>query len=284
MVKEMAVASRDVSVEDSLYETVKELKDPPAQLGLPNGTSHLSPADSPHHPPALLNGHLSPCTPERGPLCAGVEYASVDLNKKSRYSADMEAKRRSDNAGAPPHRPPEEPEDDLPPPVPEKVLDENDNQPGMVNGVVGAGLHNGELHSPLSPSPGLDNHIVSDNESAVYSTVDKPNCGDAVNEEEKEHDYSSIGEIKGLVPASSSSDLYATVRDIYPQPDSPPPGEEHLLDNPDPGYETIRIPKTGSSDDGHRAGLGAEGLDAAKAEPDYESVAELGLNRETSRL
>lgn len=105
-----------------------------------------------------------------------------------------------------------------------------------------------------------------------------------MNEEEKEHDYSSIGEIKGLVPASSSSDLYATVRDIYPQPDSPPAGEEHLLDNPDPGYETIRIPKTGSSDDGHRAGLGAEGLDAAKAEPDYESVAELGLNRETSRL
>ncbi|XP_071368884.1 phosphoprotein associated with glycosphingolipid-enriched microdomains 1 [Centroberyx affinis] len=284
VVKEMAVASRDVSVEDSLYETVKELKDPPVQLGLPNGTSHLSPADSPLHPPALLNGHLSPCTPERGPLCAGVEYASVDLNKKSRYSADMEAKRRSDNTAVPVQRQLEDSEEDLPPPVPEKVLDENDNQPVVVNGLAGAGLHNGELHSPLSPSPGLDNHILSDNESAVYSTVDKADCGDAASEEEKEHDYSSIGELKGLVPASSSSDLYATVRDIYPEPDGPQPGEDPALDSSDPGYETIRIPKTGSSDDGHRAGLGAEGADAAKAEPDYESVGELGLSRETSRL
>lgn len=142
VVKEIATASRDVSAEDSLYETVKELKDPPTQLGLPNGTIQLSPDEPPHHPPVLLNGHLSPSTPERGPLCTGVEYASVDLNKKSRHSADMEAKRRSENI--PSHRPLEEPED-LPPPVPEKVLDENDNQPVVMNGLAGAGLHNGEV-------------------------------------------------------------------------------------------------------------------------------------------
>jgi len=141
----MATASRDVSVEDSLYETVKELKDTPAQPCLPNGTVQLSPDEPPPHPPALLNGHPSPCTPERGPLCAGVEYASVDLNKKSRHSADMEAKRRSDNAAIPSQKPPEEPEEDLPPPVPEKVLDENDNQPVVMNGLMGAGLHNGEV-------------------------------------------------------------------------------------------------------------------------------------------
>ncbi|XP_044026650.1 phosphoprotein associated with glycosphingolipid-enriched microdomains 1 isoform X2 [Siniperca chuatsi] len=282
VVKEMAVASRDVSVEDSLYETVKELKDPPTQLGLPNGTIQLSPDEPPHHPPALLNGHLSPCTPERGPLCTGVEYASIDLNKKSRHSADMEAKRRFDNASVPSHKPLEEPEEDLPPPVPEKVLDENDNQPVVMNGLVGARLHNGELHSPLSPAPGFDNHILSDNES-VYSTVSKTNCDDAVNEEDKEHDYSSIAEIKGLVTASSSSDLYATVRDIYTQPDELQPVDP-ALDSTDPCYETIRIPKTSSSDDNHKAGLGAEGSDAAKAEPDYESVGELGLGREMSRL
>ncbi|XP_078123897.1 phosphoprotein associated with glycosphingolipid-enriched microdomains 1 [Sander vitreus] len=282
VVKEIAVASRDVSVEDSLYETVKELKDHPAQLGLPNGTIHPSPDEPPHHPPALLNGHLSPCTPERGPLCAGVEYASVDLNKKSRHSADMEAKRRSNNASVPSHKPLEEPEEDLPPPVPEKVLDENDNQPVVMNGLAGAGLHNGELHSP--PAPGFDNHILSDNEPAVYSTVNKTNCDDAVNGDDKEHDYSSIAEIKGLVTASSSSDLYATVRDIYAQPDEPQPGEDPNLDSTDHCYESIRIPKTGSSDDDRRAGLGADGSDAAKAEPDYESVGELGLSRETSRL
>nr|XP_019946500.1 PREDICTED: phosphoprotein associated with glycosphingolipid-enriched microdomains 1 [Paralichthys olivaceus]XP_019946501.1 PREDICTED: phosphoprotein associated with glycosphingolipid-enriched microdomains 1 [Paralichthys olivaceus] len=289
VVKEIAVASRDVSVEDSLYETVKELKDPPAQLGLPNGTIELSPDKAPHHPPALLNGHLSPCTPERVPLCAGVEYASIDLNKKSRHSADMETKRRSDNAAMPSLKPLEEPEEDLPPPVPEKVLDENDNQPLVINGLEGAGLHNGELHSPLSPTTGFDNHVVlSDNESAVYSTLNQTNCDNAVNvenEEDKEHDYSSIAELKGLVPASSSSDLYATVRDIYNQPDEPEVGDDPNLDSTDPGYETIRIPKTSSSDDDGRDRLEAEGSDAGRVpEPDYESVGELGLGREASRL
>lgn len=285
VVKEIAVASRDVSVEDSLYETVKELKDPPTQLGLPNGTIELSPEEPPHRPTALLNGHLSPCTPERGPLCEGVEYASVDLNKKSRHSADMEAKRRSENAGVPSHKPLEEPEEDRPPPVPEKVLDENDNQPVVTNGLAGPGLHNGELHSPLSPAPGFDNHILSDNESAVYSTVNKTGGDDAENEEDTEPDYSSIAELKGLVTASSSCDLYATVRDIYDQPDESQPGEDPgVLDRTDPGYETIRIPKTSSLHDDHRAGPGAEGSDAATAESDYESVGELGLGRETSRL
>lgn len=118
----------------------------------------------------------------------------------------------------------------------------------------------------------------------MYSTVDKTNCDDAVNEEDKEHDYSSIAEIKGLVTTSSSSDLYATVRDIYTQPNEPEPGEDPMLDCMDPGYETIRIPKTNSSDDDCRAELGAEGSDDTKAEPDYESVGELGLSRETSRL
>ncbi|KAF3707426.1 Phosphoprotein associated with glycosphingolipid-enriched microdomains 1 [Channa argus] len=282
VVKEIAVASRDVSVEDSLYETVKELKDSNVQHGLPNGTVQSSPDEPPHHDPALLSDHLS--TPERGPLCAGVEYASVDLNKKSRHSADMEAKRRSGNASTPSHEPLEDPEEDLPPPVPEKVLDENDNQPVVMNGLMGAGLHNGELHSPLSPAPGFNNHILSDNESAVYSMVNKTNCDNAVNEEDKEHDYSSIAEIKGLVPTSSSGDLYATVRDIYTEPDAPRPGEDPIMDSTDPGYETIRIPKTSSSNDEIKAELGAEGSDGAKAEPDYESVGELGLSRETSRL
>lgn len=145
VVKEIAAASRDVSAEDSLYETVKELKDPPAHLSLPNGTTQPNPDVPPHHPAALLNGRLSPSTPERGPLCTGAEYASIDLKKKSRHSADMESKRRSHNASAPARAPLEEPEEDLPPPVPEKVLDENDNQPVLMNGSAGAGLHNGEV-------------------------------------------------------------------------------------------------------------------------------------------
>ncbi|KAM4725337.1 phosphoprotein associated with glycosphingolipid-enriched microdomains 1 isoform 1-T2 [Anableps anableps] len=277
VVKEIEVASRDVSVEDSLYETVKEIKDTSVQPCLANGTVQPNPNKPPPQPPVLVNGHPSPCTPERVPLCEGVEYASVDLRKKSRHSADMEAKRRSDNAAIPSCKPVEEPEEDPPPPVPKKVLDENDNQPMVMNGLEGAGLHNGELNSPLSPPPDFENHPLSDNESPLYSTVNKTNSNQAGNEDDKEHDYSSIAEIKGIVPTSSSSDLYATVHDIYAQPDEPQPGEEPPMDSSDPGYESIRIPKTSSLDDDHGAGN-------AKPEPDYESVGELGLSREMSRL
>lgn len=101
---------------------------------------------------------------------------------------------------------------------------------------------------------------------------------DAADDEDKEHDYSSIAELKGLVPASSSSDLYATVRDIQ----EPQPGEDAFMDATDPGYESIRIPKTNSSDDDHRGE--AEGADVARPEHDYESLAELGLGRDVSRL
>lgn len=114
-------------------------------------------------------------------------------------------------------------------------------------------------------------------QSPLYSTVNKMNCDQAGNEDDKEHDYSSIAELKGIAPTSSSSDLYATVHDIYARPDEPQSGEEPPLDCSDPGYESIRIPNTGSSDDDHGAGI-------AKPEPDYESVGELGLSREMSRL
>lgn len=90
------------------------------------------------------------------------------------------------------------------------------------------------------------------------------------------------------MPASSSSDLYATVRDIYAQPDEGRGGDELASESADPGYETIRIPKqtSSSSDEERRAGPegDGEGPDGGKAEPDYESVGELGLGRETSRL
>lgn len=89
---------------------------------------------------------------------------------------------------------------------------------------------------------------------------------------ETEHDYSSIAEIKGLVPESTSSDLYATVRDEFPISPGFPPQE--LTENTEPGYESIKIPK--AAEEGHQGN--------GTVEPDYESVGELGLNREISRL
>ncbi|XP_066530795.1 phosphoprotein associated with glycosphingolipid-enriched microdomains 1 [Hoplias malabaricus] len=243
-------APRDLSAEDSLYETVKELKD----VGLRNGTV------SPDEPPvALLNGRLSPSpgTPDRSSLPNGVEYASVDLNKKSRYSADIEARRSAINM-----TPAEPEEDEKPPPIPDKALDENDNQ--QING-----LQNEQLHPAMSCNLEPQNGVSpAEKLLTVYSTVVKP-----VEEEEKENDYSCIGEIKGLMPESASSDLYATVRDVYPSPPSENPQEEPM-ENTDPGYETIKIPKIveeGQQGNGH-------------PEPDYESVGELDLTREISRL
>uniref|UniRef100_A0A8C2AJ34 Phosphoprotein membrane anchor with glycosphingolipid microdomains 1 n=1 Tax=Cyprinus carpio TaxID=7962 RepID=A0A8C2AJ34_CYPCA len=235
-------ASRDVSVEDCLYETVKELKD----IGLSNGTL------SPEEPPApLLNGHPSPATPDHTMLPNGVEYASVNLSKKSRYSTDMEARRSAAIVNF------EEPEDEKPPPVPDKVLDENENQQ----------IPNGQLHSPLT-TPELQDNVSPDSESSdMYSKVVKNSI------KETENDYSSIGDIKGMVPESTSSDLYATVGDEYPMAlgSQPPAG---LTENADPGYETIKISK--ASEEAHQG----NGI----VEPDYESVGELGLKGEISRL
>ncbi|XP_053468964.1 phosphoprotein associated with glycosphingolipid-enriched microdomains 1 [Ictalurus furcatus] len=215
-------ASHD-AVEDSPYETVKELK----EACLTNGT--LTP-DEP--PTAKPNGHLSPSpgTPDLCPLADGAEYASIDLKKKSRYSVDAEAQRSAVEQPV---------EEENPPPIPDKVLDENDNQNITT-------LQNGEL-------------------SALYSTVDKP-----AKEEENEPDYSSIGEIRGIVVESSSSELYATVRDVYPSPPAEQPAE-----NTDQGYETIKIAKS-VPDEGQQ--------DNGLLESDYANVGELELNSETSRL
>ncbi|CAL8293540.1 unnamed protein product [Merluccius merluccius] len=310
VVKEMVAASRDLSAEDSLYETVKELKDPPSGDGGPfsqsNGAAHAVP-NCP--PPPIPNGRPgsshgpSPCTPERGPLCDGVEYASVDLRKKSRHSAHMDARRSSGHGGggAVVTGEPEgsrAPVEDVPPPLPEKALDINDNQSLVLNGQPGVRLDNGESHSSLSPSPSLERHIMADNESMVYSRVDTANIvgGGAETEEDKEHDYTSIAEMNGMVPASSSSDLYATVRDIYALPDSPKDeaaaaaageGKEGDPTTTEPCYETIGTPKVvpdaevegGPGLAAAAAAMG--GSDAVAGEHDYECLGEFGM---TSRL
>ncbi|XP_027031549.1 phosphoprotein associated with glycosphingolipid-enriched microdomains 1 isoform X1 [Tachysurus fulvidraco] len=209
-------ASQDV-VEDSPYETVKELK----EACITNGT--LTP-DEP--PTAQPNGHVSPSP---GMPDSDGDYASIDLKKKSRYSVEAEAQRSAV----------EQPEEDHPPPIPDKVLDENDNQNITT-------LQNGEI-------------------SAMYSSVNKPE-----KEEEIEHDYSSISEIRGIVVESSSSELYATVKDVYPSPPAEQPAE-----STDHGYETIKIAKNVEEEVQQDDGL---------VESDYAVVAELDLNSETSRL
>ncbi|XP_018582741.1 phosphoprotein associated with glycosphingolipid-enriched microdomains 1 [Scleropages formosus] len=263
-------ASRDVSVEDSLYETVKELKDP-ERRELPNGTS--APVLGGEPCPPVLNGGLSPGSRARAPLSEGAEYASVDLNKKSRYSADLESRR----SAPPPADEPEESEEERPPPIPDKVLDENENQQPAQGSAEG--LQNGEVnHLPPSTSINGDPQLSEKELSALYSSIAKPSVV------QKENDYSSIGEIKSEISQSlsesGSGDLYATVKDInwHPEPGGLPEHQEDSPEPADPGYETIKIAASGDKD----AGTGKEAL--AQREPDYESVGDLELNREISRL
>ncbi|XP_053348204.1 phosphoprotein associated with glycosphingolipid-enriched microdomains 1 [Clarias gariepinus] len=218
-------APQDV-IEDSPYETVKECK----EACLTNGK--LAPDEPQTGQP---NGHPSPSPGTPDPLADGAEYASIDLKKKSRYSVEAEAQRSSVV----------QPDEENPPPIPDKVLDENENQNITT-------LQNGEI-------------------SDLYTTVDKPAM-----EEEKEHDYSSISEIRGIVVESSSSELYATVKDVCHSPPAEQPAE-----NTDHGYESIKIAKSvedeGQPEDG---GQQENGL----VEPDYANFEELEPESETSRL
>lgn len=309
---EVGGASRDVSAEDSLYETVKEPRLPNGIRGTPEEDDDSEKVELCHTPmmssapplghtptPPLLNGHLtptatatpSPATPDRGPLVAGVEYASIDLNKKSRYSADLEARRRSPPVMTPdPRRPDqgqeeEEEEEEKPPPIPDKVLDENDNQQTLSDSM----LLNGQLPSPASPISecvNQENHVTSNNElSQLYSSVVKSSSGGL---EDPEGDYSCIGDLHSDLASHQTltNDLYATVKDVF----APVPTNTNTTlatidpEAADPGYETIRIPRSGNDNDDNISLGNGQLEDCTQVEPDYESVGELGLSRETSRL
>lgn len=99
-------SSQENMVEDCLYETVKEIKEAAAPPGKgPGGRSRAAPA--PKEPPA-------PQTPGRADFA---EYASVDRNKKCRQSMNVDSVLG----------PARDAEEEAPPPVPVKLLDENEN-------------------------------------------------------------------------------------------------------------------------------------------------------------
>lgn len=101
-------SSQENIVEDCLYETVKEIKDVGAVASIEGNCNCKS--------EALLmvsegQNQIPECKIE------SAEYASVDRNKKSRQSANSES----------PLENTPDVEDELPPPVPMKLLDENEN-------------------------------------------------------------------------------------------------------------------------------------------------------------
>lgn len=101
-------SSQENIVEDCLYETVKEIKDVGAIVSMEGNSNSKSKASL-----TVSEGQ------NQVPECRieSAEYASVDRNKKSRQSA---------NSDSPLDNIPDV-EDELPPPVPMKLLDENEN-------------------------------------------------------------------------------------------------------------------------------------------------------------
>lgn len=98
-------SSQENIVEDCLYETVKEIKDVGAVVSMEGKSNRKSLTVSEGQ------NQIPECRIE------SAEYASVDRNKKSRQSANSESP--LDNTP--------DVEDELPPPVPMKLLDENEN-------------------------------------------------------------------------------------------------------------------------------------------------------------
>lgn len=101
-------SSQENIVEDCLYETVKEIK----EVG---GTTNVERSCS----SKLKATNTVTERQDQGPGCRveSAEYASVDRNKKSRQSASSDSP-----LGNTPDM-----EDEAPPPVPVKLLDENEN-------------------------------------------------------------------------------------------------------------------------------------------------------------
>uniref|UniRef100_A0A2K6R6W2 Phosphoprotein membrane anchor with glycosphingolipid microdomains 1 n=1 Tax=Rhinopithecus roxellana TaxID=61622 RepID=A0A2K6R6W2_RHIRO len=243
-------SSQENMVEDCLYETVKEIKEVAAAAHLEKG--HIGKAKS-----------TSTSKELPGPQTEGkaefAEYASVDRNKKCRQSVNVESILGNSC----------DLEEEAPPPVPVKLLDENENLQEK---------EGGEAEESATDRTSETNKI-----SAMYSSVNKP--GQLVNKSGQsltvpESTYTSIQEDPQRSP-SSCNDLYATVKDFEKTPNStlPPagkPGEE-----PEPDYEAIQT----LNREEEKATLGTNshrGL--VPKENDYESISDLQQGRDITRL
>ncbi|XP_065375470.1 phosphoprotein associated with glycosphingolipid-enriched microdomains 1 isoform X2 [Macaca fascicularis] len=242
-------SSQENMVEDCLYETVKEIKEVAAAAHLEKGhTGKAKPTSASKELPG----------PQTEGKAEFAEYASVDRNKKCRQSVNVESILGNSC----------DLEEEAPPPVPVKLLDENENLQKEA----------GEAEESATDRTSETNKI-----SAMYSSVNKP--GQLGNKSGQsltvpESTYTSIQEDPQRSP-SSCNDLYATVKDFEKTPNStlPPagrPGEE-----PEPDYEAIQTLHR----EEEKATLGTNGhRGLVPKENDYESISDLQQGRDITRL
>ncbi|XP_065608616.1 phosphoprotein associated with glycosphingolipid-enriched microdomains 1 [Cyrtonyx montezumae] len=256
-------SSQENIVEDCLYETVKEIKDVGAAASMERSCSRKSTASV-----MVAEGRdqSAECRIE------SAEYASVDRNKKSRQSANSESPLDNTPDG----------EDELPPPVPMKLLDENENvQENNVEegeGTEGASRPEKRLSSMSYKSREEDPSLTEDEISAMYSSVSKP--AQAIRA--MDSPYTCIQEIASQRSPSVCSGLYASVKDFENTlsatavPQSGGPNGEL-----EPDYEAIQAV---SQDEDRTLSVPHTNHTALSGESDYESIGDLQHHRDITRL
>ncbi|NXB37757.1 PHAG1 protein, partial [Eulacestoma nigropectus] len=258
-------SSQENIVEDCLYETVKEIKDVGA-VGSTEGNSNSKSKAS--LTASEGQNQIPECRIE------SAEYASVDRNKKSRQSA---------NSDSPLDNMPDV-EDELPPPVPMKLLDENENvQEKEMEEEVTEGASKPEKVNTANilsyKSREEDPSLTEDEISAMYSSVSKP--GQVI--KALDSPYTCIQEIASQRSPSICSGLYASVKDFentlnsttVPQSADRPNGEL------EPDYEAIQ---SVSQEEDKTLSVPNTNHTALSGENDYESIGDLQHHREFTRL
>ncbi|XP_057591443.1 phosphoprotein associated with glycosphingolipid-enriched microdomains 1 isoform X2 [Hippopotamus amphibius kiboko] len=266
-------SSQENMVEDCLYETVKEIKEV---------TSAAHPAQG-HNSKSKSTSAVKELP---GPQADGktdfVEYASVDRNKKCRQSANAESILGNSR----------DPEEEAPPPVPVKLLDENENlrekaERKAEDGAAAEGTSetNKRLSSMSYKSREEDPTLTEEEISAMYSSVHKKGQAGNKSGQSLKPPESTSTSTQGAAPRSPSScnDLYATVKDLEKAPDSIStlPAAGRPSEEPEPDYEAIqalnREEEKAAPETNSHHGLFPK-------ENDYESIGDLQQCRDITRL
>uniref|UniRef100_A0A8B9PUM8 Phosphoprotein membrane anchor with glycosphingolipid microdomains 1 n=1 Tax=Apteryx owenii TaxID=8824 RepID=A0A8B9PUM8_APTOW len=257
-------SSQENIVEDCLYETVKEIKDVGAVANMERSCNNKSRASL-----VVSEGQ------DQIPECRieSAEYASVDRNKKSRQSA---------NSDSPLGNTPDV-EDEPPPPVPMKLLDENENfQEQKVEeeqGTEGASKPEKRLSSVSYKSREEDPSLTEDDISAMYSSVSKP--GQAI--KALDSTYTCIQEVASPRSPSICSGLYASVKDFENTLNTTtvPQSADRLNGELEPDYEAIQ---SMSREEDRTLSVPNTNHTALSGESDYESIGDLQHHRDFTRL
>ncbi|XP_075069802.1 phosphoprotein associated with glycosphingolipid-enriched microdomains 1 [Mixophyes fleayi] len=256
-------SSHENIIEDSLYETVKELKDISSSTSAEekNLTVDMQP----------VSPTMTECRME-----VAVEYASVDHNRKSRQSINTQSAAST----------PTSQDDDVPPPLPKKLLDENENVQSKEpqeekQDQEGGASEEDKRQSHISyKSREEDPCLTEDDISAMYSSVSR--TGQSLRLQEDLSHYSYIQDVE--ISPTTCNGTYATVRDIDKSPniiDFPPP-MDIINGIPDPEYEAIST--ISQREERTTAFSNAAQGDLPHGESDYESIGDLQQNGDYTKL